>query len=78
MSRTRAAFPQLSIPEHLKCTIWTWTPKNLGDRDRLRDGFDHLVRFVADMSEVAGVVALDHVAERSHLVRLRVSAGRGE
>ena len=43
----------------------------LGDRDRLLDRLDHLVRFVAQVGEVAGVVALEHVAERDHLVGLR-------
>ena len=39
---------------------------------------EHLVRFVAQMGEVAGVVALEHVAERRHLVGLRVGARRRE
>ncbi len=78
MSSARAALPQLSMPEHLKCTISTCTPQVSRDLDRLLDRFDHLVRFIADMGEVAGVVALHHVTERDHLVRLRVGAGRGE
>ena len=39
-----AALPQLSVPEHLKCTISTWTPQCLGDVDRLLHGLEHLVR----------------------------------
>ena len=50
----------------------------LGDRDRLLDRFQDLARFVAQMREVAGIVPLDHVAERDHLVGLRVGARRGE
>ena len=50
----------------------------VGDVDRLLHGFQHLVRFVAQVGEVAGVVALEHVAERFHLVRLGVGAGRRE
>ena len=50
----------------------------LGDGDRFLDRFQHCVRFVADVSEVAGVMALDDAAERDHLGGLRVGAGRGE
>jgi hypothetical protein len=50
----------------------------LGNRDRFLDRFQHLVRFVANMGEVAAIVALDHAAERDHLLGLRVGAGRGE
>ena len=48
----------------------------LGDGDRFLHRFQHLVRFVAEVSEVAGVVALEHAAERDHLVGLRIGAGR--
>ncbi len=50
----------------------------LGDLDCFRERVEHLVRFVAQMREVAGIVALHHAAERDHLVRLGVRAGRGE
>ena len=42
----------------------------LGDRDRFFDRLQHLVRFVAQVGEVAGVMALDHLAQRDHLRRL--------
>ena len=51
---------------------------DIGDLDRLFERFQHLVRFIAQVREVAGVVALDRVAQRDHLVRPRVGAGRGE
>ena len=50
----------------------------LRDLDRLRDRLQHLVRLVANVGEVAGIVALDHAAERDHLVRLGIGAGGGE
>jgi hypothetical protein len=51
---------------------------DVGDLDRLFERFQHLARFIAQVREVAGVVTLDHAAERNHLVRLGVGAGRGE
>ena len=48
------------------------------DCDRFLDRLDHFVRFIAQMGEIAGVVALEHVAERDHFVGRRVGAGRRE
>ena len=50
----------------------------LGHLDRLRERLQNLIRFIAQMGEVAGIVALEHVAERDHLGRLRIRAGRRE
>ena len=49
-----------------------------GDVDRLLDRFDDLVRFVADMGEIGGVVALDDLAQRDDLGALGIAAGRRE
>ena len=48
------------------------------DVDRLLQRLDHLAGLVAQMGEVAGVVALQHMAERRHLVRPGIGAGRRE
>ncbi len=50
----------------------------LGDVDRLRERLEYLVRFIAQMREIAGIVAFEHVAKRDHLWRFGVGAGRGE
>ena len=47
----------------------------LGHLDRLRERFQNVIRFIAQVGEVTGVVALEHVAERDHLSRLRIRAG---
>ena len=44
----------------------------VGDVDGLLHRFDDLVRFVAQMGEIAGVVTLEDVAERLHFIRLCV------
>jgi hypothetical protein len=77
MSRARAALPQLSSPE-LEVHDFDVHAARLGDRDRFCDGVQHFVGFVANMGEVARVVAFDDPAERDHLVRSRIGAGRGE
>ncbi len=69
ISSAVAALPQLFVPEHLKCTISTCTSQAVATSNRLLYGVEHVVRLVAQMGEVAGVVALEHVAERVHLVR---------
>ncbi len=50
----------------------------LRDLDGLGDRFHHFVRFVAQVGEIPGIVALEHMAERDHLRGLRVRAGRRE
>ena len=50
----------------------------LADRYCLRDRLDHFVGLVAQMGEIAGIVPLEHMAERDHLGGLRVGAGRRE
>ncbi len=50
----------------------------LADRDCLGDRLDHFVGFVAQVGEIAGVVALEHMAERDHFRSCRVGAGRRE
>ena len=50
----------------------------LGDRDGLVERLEHFVRFVAQMREIAGVVALEHMAERDDLRRRSEAAGRSE
>ena len=49
-----------------------------GDVDRLLDRFDDLVRLVADMGEIGGVVALQDLAQRDDFVALGIAAGRRE
>jgi hypothetical protein len=50
----------------------------LGHLDRLRQRLQNVIRFIAQMRKVAGVVALEHMAERDHLIGPRIRAGRRE
>ncbi len=51
---------------------------SFGNLDGFRERRYHVVRFIAQMGEVAGVVSLQHPAKRDHLFRLRIRSGSGE
>ena len=53
-------------------------PSGAGEIDRLGDRREHLVRLVADMGEIGGVVALQHGAEGEHFGKRGEAARRRE
>ena len=62
----------------MKCTISTWTPQVSPTAIASSTASRTLFELVAQVREVAGVVPLEHMAERDHLGRLRIGARRGE
>ena len=49
-----------------------------GNVDRLLDRFDDVVRFIAQVGEIGGIVALQHIAQCHHLGAVGIAAGRRE